>query len=42
MIAQELKKRTRQFALQVMELIDDLPHTIKGRVIANQLLRSAT
>ncbi|MFA7256420.1 MAG: four helix bundle protein [Kiritimatiellales bacterium] len=42
MDANELKARTKQFALQVMELIDLLPNTIKGRVIANQLMRAAT
>ncbi|MBN2703495.1 MAG: four helix bundle protein [Pontiellaceae bacterium] len=42
MNAAELKARTKTFALRVMNLIDALPNTIKGRVIANQLMRSAT
>ncbi|MFN7141622.1 MAG: four helix bundle protein [Limisphaerales bacterium] len=37
-----MEARTRQFALRVMKLIDALPNTIKGRVLADQLLRSAT
>jgi four helix bundle protein len=39
---QELKERTKQFALRVMRLVDALPHTPKGRAIANQLVRSGT
>ena len=42
MDAEELKARTKKFALRVMSLIDALPNTVKGRVIANQLMRSAT
>lgn len=42
MNAEELKARTKAFALRVMALIDALPDTTKGRVIANQLMRSAT
>ncbi len=38
----ELKGRTKRFALQVMRLVGSLPKTVEGRVIANQLLRSAT
>lgn len=42
MDAEELKARTKKFALRVMSLIDALPNTAKGRVIANQLMRAAT
>ena len=42
MNADELKARTKQFALQVMQLIDRLPNTTKGRVVANQLMKAAT
>jgi four helix bundle protein len=38
----ELQNRTKQFALRVLVLIDRLPNTIGGRVLANQLARSAT
>jgi four helix bundle protein len=40
MNAQELKERTKQFALRVMHLVDALPNTPKGRAIASQLVRS--
>jgi len=39
---QELKDRTKQFALRVMQLVDALPNTISGRAIGNQLVRSGT
>ena len=42
MTTNELKARTKQFALRVMTLVDALPNTVKGRVIANQIMRSAT
>jgi four helix bundle protein len=38
----ELKRRTKAFALGIMALTDTLPPTAKGRVITNQILRSAT
>ncbi len=38
----ELQKRTKKFALRVLNLIERLPNTIGGRVLANQLARSAT
>lgn len=37
----ELQNRTKRFALRVLTLIDRLPNTIGGRVLANQLARSA-
>jgi four helix bundle protein len=42
MITAELKARTKEFALRVIRLIDALPNTVKGRTIANQIVRSAT
>ena len=42
MNAQDLKDRTKQFALRVMGLVDALPNTPKGRAIASQLVRSGT
>jgi four helix bundle protein len=42
MTTDELKARTKQFALRVVRLVDALPNTVKGRVIANQIMRSAT
>jgi four helix bundle protein len=42
MNAQELKDRTKQFALRIMRLVEALPRTTKGRVLADQLVRSGT
>jgi four helix bundle protein len=42
MNSEELKARTKQFALRIMKMTDALPSNAKGRVIANQILRSAT
>jgi four helix bundle protein len=39
---EELKARTKRFALRVMTMTDALPRTQKGKVIANQILRSST
>lgn len=39
---EELKLRTKAFALRVMKLVDHLPKTSKGRVLGGQLLRSGT
>jgi four helix bundle protein len=38
----ELQQRTKSFALRVLKLIEQLPNTIGGRVLANQIARSAT
>jgi four helix bundle protein len=38
----ELQQRTKDFALRVLKLIEYLPNTIGGKVLANQLARSAT
>ncbi len=38
----ELKNRTKAFALRVLKLIDTLPDTRSGRVLAGQLGRSGT
>ena len=39
---QELKDRTKMFALRVIRMSDVLPRTRAANVIANQILRSAT
>src|SRR4051812_12101310 len=39
---EELKARTKKFALKTLDLIEQLPNTVRGRVLANQLARSAT
>jgi len=38
----ELKNRTKEFALRTMKLVRVLPRDIPGKVLANQLMRSAT
>ncbi len=42
MNSEELKERTKQFALRVMHLVDALPKSVKGRAIASRLVRSGT
>lgn len=42
MTADEMRRRTKQFALRVMNLVDALPSTVRGRCIANQLVRAGT
>lgn len=42
MNADELKERTKQFALRVLRLVEALPDTISGRVLGNQLARSGS
>ena len=39
---EDLKKRTKHFALRVIRLVEVLPKTRTAQVIGNQLLRSAT
>lgn len=38
----ELKKRTRKFALNIMHLIEELPKNNSGNIISKQLGRCAT
>ncbi len=38
----ELKQRTKLFSLRILKLIDSLPETKAGRILANQLGRSGT
>jgi four helix bundle protein len=39
---EELKKRTKNFALRIMKLCDSLPSKTSSRAIASQLVRSGT
>jgi len=39
---EDLKLRTKQFALRAIKLVRSLPKDIPGKVLANQLMRSAT
>ncbi len=38
----ELKKRTKQFALRVLRLTAALPKTVEAKVVQNQLARAGT
>ena len=40
--AEELKERTRRFAIDVMALVDTLPKTPEGDVVGRQLLTAVT
>src|SRR5436309_2820591 len=42
MTEDELKRRTKQFALRVLKLIDALPTTLGGRTVGSQLVSSGT
>jgi four helix bundle protein len=42
MNADDLKKRTKQFALRILKLVEVLPNTVAGRTIGGQLARSGT
>jgi four helix bundle protein len=39
--AEELKARTKRFALNIIRFVNDLPHTIAAQELARQLLRAA-
>lgn len=38
----ELKNRTKQFSLLILNLVEKMPNSISSRVIINQLAKSAT
>jgi len=42
MTSEELKARTKAFALRVIKLVDAMPRSLAAQVIGKQLLRSAT
>jgi four helix bundle protein len=42
MTQEELKKRTKVFALRILRLTAALPNTVEAKVIRNQLARSGT
>ena len=39
---EDLKERTKQFALRVLKLVAALPKTLAGKTIGGQLIRSGT
>ena len=42
MTEEELKHRTKQFSLRILQLVGAMPKTIAGRAIGNQLVRAGT
>ena len=41
-LAEELRERTKRFALRVVKLAQSLPHSREARVLGTQLLRAGT
>jgi len=42
MTKDEMIRRTKNFALRIMKLVDALPRSMSGRAVGNQLVRSGT
>jgi four helix bundle protein len=42
MNSEELKKRTKKFAVQIIEAVKTFPRTMPGEVVGRQIVRSAT
>ena len=42
MDAEDLKKRTKRFALRILKLVSALPKTIEGNTIKGQLVKAGT
>ena len=42
MNANELKNRTKSFSIMILDLVEKLPITISGKVIAHQIAKSGT
>ena len=42
MTSNELKLRTKNFSILIINLVEKLPNTIAGKTIANQIIRSGT
>jgi len=40
--ADDLKKRTKRFALRILKLVSALPNTVQGRTVGGQLARAGT
>ena len=39
---EEMKQRTKRFGLRVLQLVNHFPNTIGRRIVANQIVKSAT
>lgn len=42
MAGEDLKERTKKFALRILNVVDALPNTIKGRAVGRQIVRCGT
>ena len=42
MDAEDLKKRTKEFALRILKLVAALPNNLQGRTVGGQLIRAGT
>ena len=42
MNADDLKRRTKTFALRILKLVSALPDTVQGRTVGGQLVRCGT
>jgi four helix bundle protein len=42
MTSDELKIRMKMFAVRIIKLADNLPNTVSGRALSNQIIRSGT
>ncbi len=42
MAYENLKQRTKQFALSIIRMVENLPETNTSKIIGNQIVRSAT
>lgn len=42
MTTEELKKRTKKFAVEIIKLTDSYPRSQAGKVVSHQLIRCAT
>lgn len=42
MDSNQLKNRTKNYSITILDLVEKLPNTIPGRAVANQIVRSGT
>ena len=42
MDANQLKNRTKNYSITILDLVEKLPNTISGRAVSNQIVRSGT
>jgi len=42
MNANQMKERTKCFSIAILDLVEKLPNSISGKIIANQVVRSGT